>query len=188
MSDREWLSRISDRELMQRIQLDDAEAFAVLYDRLAPRALRLARAICVDPDRACDATQDGFVSIWRGRAQYQAHTADVPAWVLSIVRHRALDSLRRNARHDRHRDQLDDAIDVVPSPDDVERTVVADADAQHLRTLLVDLPVAQREVIALAYFGQLSHTEISTLLTLPLGTVKGRMRLGMRRLREHLTA
>ncbi len=178
----------TDRELMRLVQAaDDTEAFAVLYDRLAPAAVQLARRICLDSDRAQDAVQDGFLSIWRGRAGYEPDRGEVHTWMFEIVRNRAIDSWRRTDRHDSRRSGTETAAEQLPAPGDVETDAVAHEDARRLHVLLADLPAAQREVITLAYFGQLSHTEISDALELPLGTVKGRMRLGLTTLRAHLT-
>jgi RNA polymerase sigma-70 factor (ECF subfamily) len=178
----------TDQELMRCVQENVAEAFDALYDRLAPKALRVAGGVCADDDRARDAVQDGFLSIWRGRARYRPERGEVHTWAFEIVRNRAIDSQRRNGRHDRRRHDLDGVAGQLYAPDDPEADAVASDDARHLRALLADLPATQREVIALAYFGQLSHSEIALELGLPVGTVKSRMRLGLSNLREHLAA
>ena len=181
------LSTDTDAQLMGRIQDGDAQAFAVLYDRLAPRALAIASGLLgVRGDRASDAVQEGFLSMWRGRAAYDADRGDVHSWVLGIVRNRAIDSLRHSARHDGRRAAEDGVAHLLAAPDDVQADADASDDGRRLRALLADLPESQREVIALAYFGQLTHTEIAIRLTLPVGTVKGRMRLGLSKLRGHL--
>jgi RNA polymerase sigma-70 factor (ECF subfamily) len=178
------LPRSSDQELMLRVQADDdRDAFGELYARFSPRAMRLAWGMCRDDDRARDAVQDGFLSLWRTRAQYRPALGDVDAWAFTIIRNRAMDCHRRARRHESRLWRGEDVIEHMIAPGDIQHDVIADDDAQRLRTLLAELPAAQREVIALAYFGELTHTEIAARLTLPLGTVKGRMRLGMNRLR-----
>lgn len=179
-------SQATDQELMRHVQSGDAEAFGVLYDRLAPTALGVARGVlCADVDRAQDAVQDGFLSIWRARAQYQPERGEVRAWAFGIVRNRALDTYRGNGRHDRHRSDAGEIEDNLHGPEEVQAGIVADDEARRLRALLAGLPLAQREVVTLAYYGELSQSEIAQELALPIGTVKGRMRLGLIKLREH---
>jgi RNA polymerase sigma-70 factor, ECF subfamily len=173
----------TEQQLMSLVQADDAEAFGALYDRLAHRALSIAHTMRVDPGRVEDVVQDAFVSVWRGRAAYRVDRGRVHSWILGIVHNRAVDDLRRDSRRDRSRVARDDLIEQLPGPDDVERDAVERDEVQELRGLLARLPIAQREVIALAYFGRLTHVEIATQLALPLGTVKGRMRLGLDKLR-----
>lgn len=182
-------SHVSDADLMCRVQDGDVAAFGELYDRLAPRALGVAGGVLgARADRASDAVQEGFLSMWSNRAVYRADRGEVHAWVLGIVRNRAIDSLRRHQRHDRRRADGEGIADALVAPGDVHGDAVAADDGRRLRELLADLPEAQREVIALAYFGQLTHTEIAAQLTLPVGTVKGRMRLGLIKLRGRLAA
>jgi RNA polymerase sigma-70 factor, ECF subfamily len=181
---------ISDRELMRRVQQDDTAAFGVLYDRLAPGATRIVQLTIrgdSDADRVGDAVQEGFLSIWRGRDQYRPELGEVHSWAYGIVRNRAIDSMRRNGRHDQRRGGGVEEIERTrPAVEDTERDFMDDDDAHSLRRLLAGLPADQRDVIALAYFGQLTHAEIAERLALPLGTVKGRMRLGMTKLRERI--
>jgi len=103
----------------------------------------------------------------------------VHSWALDIVRHRAIDCLRRNRRHDRWREGFDGVAEGHAAPGGVEDDPADRDEARRLRAVLAHLPMAQREVIALAYFGELTHSEIAHELSLPLGTVKGRMRLGL---------
>jgi RNA polymerase sigma-70 factor, ECF subfamily len=182
---------ISDRELMRRVQQDDPDAFGTLYDRLAAPATRIAQLTIqgdADADRVADAVQEGFLSIWRGRDQYRPDLGEVHTWVFGIVRNRAIDSMRRNGRHDRHRGDADELERVHPAAHDTEGDFLTGDDARSLRVLIVDLPAEQRDVIALAYYGGCTHTEIADRLDLPLGTVKGRMRLGMEKLRGRMNA
>jgi RNA polymerase sigma-70 factor (ECF subfamily) len=183
------LSHLSDADLMRRVQDDDVAAFAELYDRLAPRALGVARGVLgARGDRSSDAVQEAFLSIWRKRGTYRADRGEVHTWVFGIVRHRAIDSLRHHRRHDRPRADENGVHQTLAAPDDVHADAVAAADGRRMRELLAELPDTQREVITLAYYGQLTHTEIAARLTLPVGTVKGRMRLGLIKLRGRLAA
>ena len=183
-----FYGQADDAELMRRVQNDDADAFAALYDRLFVRAYRIAIGIAHDRTRAQDSVQDAFLSVWRSRAAYQPQRGPVAAWVMGTVRNRAIDSLRRNGRHDEKRASGEHIDEQLQAPGDLEQRVAERDQAARLRGLLDKLPDAQREVIALAYFGEMSTSEIARELTLPLGTVKGRMRLGLNALRSRVAS
>jgi RNA polymerase sigma-70 factor (ECF subfamily) len=172
---------VDDRELMTKMAAGSIDAFEAIYDRYCDRAYRVARTVCYDSGHAEDAVQDGFLSIWRSRGGYEAEKGTVAAWVLTLVRRRAIDVAVANERH-LVRCAEDDRPDR-RSGEDVFESAVAHETAQLLQASLATLPGAQAEVIALAFYGQLSHTEIAVQLGLPAGTVKGRMRLGMQKLR-----
>ena len=174
-----------DDELMAQIQAGSSDAFAALYDRYRDRSYRVARAVCHDRGRSEDAVQEAFIAVWRSRDTYRAQQGSVAAWLLTVVRNRAIDAVRR---HDKHASRRvgDDRLDGHAAPDDVAGHVAARADSERLRPLLARIPDAQREVIALAFYGELSHAEIAARLELPPGTVKGRMRLGLSKLRDEL--
>lgn len=172
----------TDEALMLRIRDDDSsEAFGELYDRYARLALRVASSVCRDAGRAEEAVQEGFLSVWRARARYRPESGSVKGWMLVAVRRRALDAVRREAA-DRRPELVElTASDASsPSPPDV---VIAQGEGEALRTSIARLPDPQSEVIGLAFFGGLSHSEIAGQLALPPGTVKGRMRLGLHKLR-----
>jgi len=175
----------TDRELMTRVQADDEAAFTALYGRLAGRAHAVARSVCFDAVHAEEAVQEGFVSMWRARLTYAPERGDVHVWAFGIVRNRAIDSVRRQGRHSKRRDPEYEAER--PGDVDVAATVIAMDDAARLRAHVAQLPPAQREVIALSFYGELSHAQIAFFLDVPLGTVKGRMRLGLEKLRPLLT-
>ncbi len=175
----------SDEGLMQRIQADDVGAFAELYDRHSARAFGVARGICGSSHRAEDAVQEGFVAVWRSRGSFDPARGSARAWLFTLIRHRSLDLMRRTRRDDDRR-QPGDALDSLLALGSVEADAAQRDDAARVRGSLLKLPVAQREVILLAYFGGLTHTEIAARLKLPTGTVKGRMRLGLRKLTAEL--
>lgn len=165
---------------------DDQDAFASLYDRYAPRAFRMARSVCADPVRAEEAVQEGFLSIWRGRANFDSSGCSFSAWSMKVVRNAAIDAVRHDTAEKRPRitaQQLQTPKSLAASPED---QVIARDKADRLRATLATLPEAQAEVIELAFFGELSHGEIAQQLDLPRGTVKGRMRLGLEKLRSRL--
>jgi RNA polymerase sigma-70 factor (ECF subfamily) len=172
-----------DVRLMAEVSAGSVEAFAELYDRYCDRAYGIAFSICRDEGRAQDAVQDGFLSVWKSRATYRAQQGAVAAWLLTVVRHRAIDLTRRHERHDAYRAR-DAELYARSAPDDVCQTAIERDDARRLQASVGLLPEVQQEVITLAFYGQLSHSEIASRLGLPAGTVKGRMRLGMRKLRS----
>ena len=171
---------------MARVQQGDADAFGEIYDRHAGRAFRVARAICHDAGRAEDAVQDGFLAIWTSRARFDPQSGSFKAWSMSIVRNRAIDSNRAAAvRPPLQRTEIRDE-ETATASQSVPDQVVARGETEAMLASLRKLPGAQAEVIALAFFGQLSHSEIAALLDLPSGTVKGRMRLGLEKLRKQM--
>lgn len=167
---------------MAQVRDGSADAFCVLYDRYYGRAYRVARSVCRDDGRAEEAVQEAFASMWRSRLTYEVHAGMVTAWVLTVARHRAIDVARRNGPHAAHR-AGEDELRWVPTEGGVAEKVLARAHAHDVGHLLDRLPPAQGEAIVLAFYGQLTHEEIAARLQLPLGTVKGRIRLGLRQLR-----
>lgn len=168
---------------MQRVQAGERGALGELYDRFGSRAYRTAFSVCHDRECAQDAVQDAFVSMWAARATYKPERGSVVTWAMAVVRHRAIGLARRRsvaARRDEGADRLDDR----PSREDVPSDAAARAVSEELAGLLAGLPPAQREVIRLGFFEELTHEEIATRLALPPGTVKGRMRLGLTKLRS----
>lgn len=175
----------SDEGLMQRIQADDIHAFEELYDRYSSRAFGVARAICGSSHRAEDAVQEGFLALWQSRGSFDPTRGSTRSWLFTVIRHRSFDLLRRTRRNDGLRES-DDALGFLLAPDSVDQDAEQHDEAGRVRNSLLQLPVAQRQVIVLAYFGGLTHTEIAARLQLPAGTVKGRMRLGLQKLRAEL--
>lgn len=175
----------TDDDLMCRVKDNaDLEAYGCLYDRHASRAYGVARSVCGDVHRSEEAVQDGFLAVWRGRSRFRPASGSFGAWSMTLVRHAAIDILRRESRRPSLCAPQDDTPDVTRGASPEHRAIARD-EAASLRDALARLPAAQAEVIGLAFFGELSHSEISEQLALPLGTVKGRMRLGLEKLRVH---
>jgi RNA polymerase sigma-70 factor (ECF subfamily) len=170
---------------MTRIQGDDLRAFEELYDRHSVKAFGLARFICRSSQPAEEATQDAFLAVWRSRANYDPDRGSARAWLMTMVRHRSIDVMRRSGRHDRHW-ASQEQLDYIQASGSVAETVESRDEGRQLSAALLELPERQREVIALAYFGGLSHSEIAAHLELPAGTVKGRMRLGLNKMRDEI--
>jgi len=176
---------LSDAVLMREVQAGERPALGELYARFAARAYRLALSVCHDRDCAQEAVQDAFVSMWSARATYQPACGSVAAWAMSIVRHRAIYLARRRALA-ATRAEGAAQLDTHAARDDVPADFATRAANEELAMLLLRLPRAQFEVIRLGFFDGLTHEQIARRLALPPGTVKGRMRLGLNKLRSEL--
>lgn len=184
---RERAERLADEELMPLIGEKDAEAFAVFYDRHGGAAYSLAYRIVGERGGAEDVTQEAFISIWRSGARFDPTRGSVRSWTLSIVRNRAIDALRSRAGKAPKLSFDDEAIlEQRPAEELTEEEAMRRQTASEVRGALGRLPDEQSRVIALAYFGGFSQSEIARMLGLPLGTVKGRMRLGLEKIRAEL--
>lgn len=185
--DPESLQRLADEDLMTLVDAKDSNAFAVIYDRHGGAAYSLAHRIVGDTGMAEDATQEAFLSIWRSTARFDAARGSVRAWVLGVVRNRAIDALRRAARPAPKLDFDDDAVlETRAAAQRTEAEATRRETADRLRQALGLLPREQSQVIELAYFGGFSHSEIADMVGAPLGTLKGRMRLGLEKIRATL--
>jgi RNA polymerase sigma-70 factor (ECF subfamily) len=177
---------LADEELMYLAAEGEVRAFETIFDRHASVAYALAYRVCRAPAMAQDVIQEAFLSLWRSSGHYDPGRGSVRSWVLSAVHNRSIDALRR-ARVRDARDLHDpEAAERVPGPDRTETEVLRRAEAERVRAALQALPPEQRQVIELAYFGGLTHSEIASGLGLPPGTVKSRIRLGLQKLRELL--
>jgi RNA polymerase sigma-70 factor (ECF subfamily) len=184
---REKAERLADEELMPWIAKKDPEAFEVFYDRHGGAAYSLAYRILGDRTGAEDCIQEAFISIWRSGARFDRTRGSVRSWTLSIVRNRAIDALRSKAGKAPKLTFDDDAIlEARPAEEHTEAEVLAQETADEVRGALSQLPGEQSKVIELAYFGGFSQSEIAGMLNVPLGTVKGRMRLGLEKIRGEM--
>ena len=180
------LAALADEDLMQLVRRGDTAAFEVVYDRHATAAFSLAYRMTGKRNTAEDVVQEAFLSLWRSGARYDRTRGSVRTWVLGIVHNRAIDAIRRAMVHERRRTS-DEGLD--ERLDSGERTDVEAArrdEAREVRSALRALPAEQSRVIELAYFGGFTHTEIAEMLEMPVGTVKGRMRLGLQKMRGEL--
>jgi RNA polymerase sigma-70 factor, ECF subfamily len=184
---REKAERLADEELMPLIADRDPEAFEVFYDRHGGAAYSLAYRIVGDRNAAEDVTQEAFISIWRSGGRFDRTRGSVRAWTLGIVRNRAIDALRRSAGKAPKLTFDDEAIlEQEAAPETTEEEALRRRESDELRGVLRELPDDQSKVIQLAYFGGFTHSEIARMLGMPLGTVKGRMRLGMEKMRTRM--
>ena len=181
------LERLADEDLMTLVDDKDAAAFEVFYDRHGGAAYSLAHRIVGEAGMAEDVTQEAFLSMWRSTARYDPARGSVRAWALGVVRNRAIDALRRSARPAPKLDSDDEALlESQPAGERTDAEAIRRETARRLRQVLGLLPRDQSQVIELAYFGGFSHSEIAELLGAPIGTVKGRMRLGLEKIRATL--
>jgi RNA polymerase sigma-70 factor, ECF subfamily len=179
--------RLADEELMPLIGEKNPDAFEVFYDRHGGVAYSLAYRIVGERGAAEDVTQEAFISIWRSGARYDAARGSVRTWMLGIVRNRAIDFLRSKAGRAPKLDFDDDSIlEHRPAEELTDSEALRRETAEEVRGALDELPGEQAKVIQLAYFGGFSHSEIAGMLGVPLGTVKGRMRLGLEKIRGEL--
>jgi len=181
------IQNLADEEVMHLVQDGNPRAFELLYDRHGGASFSLAYRMVGDRVTAEDISQEAFLSIWRSRARYQPDRGSVRTWVLGIVHHRAIDALRRNLVHERRRSSAEGIEERHEAPELTDVEVARREDARLVRAALSVLPNEQCRVIELAYFGGFSHSQIAEMLHMPIGTVKGRMRLGLDKLRNGLT-
>ena len=183
----EDIHRLADEELMYLVQDGNPDAFELMYDRHGGPAFSLAYRMVGDRTVAEDITQEAFLSIWRSRSRYQRDRGSVRSWVLGIVHHRTIDALRRNLVHDRRRASAEGIEERHEARELTDVEAARRDEARTVRAALEELPDEQCRVIELAYFGGFTHTEIADMLAMPVGTVKGRMRLGLEKMRRRLT-
>jgi RNA polymerase sigma-70 factor, ECF subfamily len=161
----------------------DEAAFAKLYDLMAPRVFGLAVRVVRDPAQAEEVAQESFLELWRTSARFDVDRGSAVSWILTIVHRRAVDrvrsaeatSRRDTTYHDRNQPVAHDAT---------AEAAQASLEAHRVRGALTSLTGVQREAIELAYFGGYTHTEVASMLDLPVGTAKTRIRDGLIRLRD----
>jgi RNA polymerase sigma factor (sigma-70 family) len=182
------LNEVRDRELIERVSSGDEQAFRDLFRRYAPNARALALRIVRLRALAEDVVQEVFLSVWLRADRFDDRRGSPRAWLMTMVRNRAVDAVRREETQRRRTEGFSASeVVVVDDPvDDMIHRVDGPREQQELRSALVELPPEQREVLELMYFEGLSQTRVAERLSLPLGTVKSRTLLGMRRLRAAL--
>jgi RNA polymerase sigma-70 factor (ECF subfamily) len=177
---------VSDDRMLDLLARAEPEGIEMLYDRYSALAYTLALRVVGDAGTAEDVVQEAFLSIWRRASTYRSDRGSLRTWVCSIVHHRALDRLRGRSGRARKDVALEHAPIEATSVSDTWDKVADEIERDEIQRALTGLSVEQRETIELAYFGGYSQTEISGLMGVPLGTVKGRTRLALRKLRGAL--
>ncbi len=184
-------ANLRDDELMDRLADRDLGAFEALYDRYADLVYSVSLRVVGDAHVAQDVTQDVFLRVWRAPQRFDLSRGKFVTWLLSVARNRSIDERRSHGRRLRHEalPSTTEEEDVIPSGDDTDdpalMTVLTD-ERMAVRNAMSGLPPEQRLAIQLAYFGGLTQQEIANQLGQPLGTVKTRIRLGMRKMRGAL--
>jgi RNA polymerase sigma-70 factor (ECF subfamily) len=175
---------LADEDLISLADGGDTQAFAALYDRHARVAYSLAYRMMGERQAAEDLVQEAFLKVWRSAGSYRVEKASVRTWVLSILNNRGIDELRSSASRRRTQDRVE-AQTSTSQPSEAFAETWRNSQGEQVREALRGLPPEQLTVLELAYFSGYTHKEIAELLGLPLGTVKGRMRLGLQKIREY---
>ena len=175
---------LADEDLISRVEVNDAEAFAVLYDRHSRAAYSLAYRMMGERQAAEDLVQDAFLKVWRGAGSFRSERGSVRTWLLSIVHNRGIDQLR-SLGSSRRTQQRMEASAPRSQPSEAFAQSWRNSQREQVREALKTLPPEQLKVLELAYFSGYTHVEIARLLDLPLGTVKGRMRLGLKKMKDY---
>ena len=174
---------LADENLISLVGDGDAEAFALLYDRHIRAAYSLAYRFMKGRQAAEDLLQESFIKVWRSAGGYRVGRGSVRTWILSIVRNRAIDQVRSQATRRRTREKVE-VYAPTSEPSEAFAETWRNFKGDLVRRALEELPHEQRKVLTLSHFSELTHAEIAERLRLPLGTVKGRMRLGLEKLRK----
>ena len=175
---------LADEDLISLVEAADAEAFATLYDRHSRAAFSLAYRMLGERQASEDLAQDAFLKVWRGASSYRADRGSVRTWILSILHNRGIDQIRSQASRRRTQDKIE-ASAPRSQPSEAFAETLRNSQRDQVREALNTLPPEQLKILELAYFSGYTHVEISDLLRLPLGTVKGRMRLGLKKIRDY---
>ncbi|TAN32413.1 sigma-70 family RNA polymerase sigma factor [bacterium] len=177
---------VADHELITALAAGSQDALAALYDRYSRLAYGIAMRILGDPGRAEDAVQEAFLNVWNGAGSFDPQRGSLRAWLLTAVRNRSIDYLRGRGAHERRELELQPAMAAAGARSDPWREVSLALERSAVREALANLPSEQRQAVELAYFGGYSQREIAEMTRVPLGTVKGRMRLGLEKLSSYL--
>jgi RNA polymerase sigma-70 factor, ECF subfamily len=175
---------LADENLILFVGQGDAEAFTILYDRHGRAAFSLAYRVMGERQAAEDLVQDAFLKLWRSATSYRPKRGSVRTWILSIVRNRGIDQLRSHASRQRTQDRIE-ASAPRSQPSEAFAETWRNSQRDQVRDALNTLPPAQLKVLELTYFSGYTHVQASELLDVPLGTMKGRMRLGLKKMRDY---
>ena len=175
--------RLADEDLMVLVGGGDADALATLYDRHSRSAYSLAHKMVREKQAAEDLTQEAFIKVWRSAERYGSQRGSVRTWILSVVRNHSIDQIRARASRRRTQEKIEASAPKY-EPSEAFAQVWYDFRLGLVREALDALPHVQQQVLELTHFSGLTHMEIAERLGLPPGTVKGRMRLGLKKLRN----
>jgi RNA polymerase sigma-70 factor (ECF subfamily) len=178
-------SPATKEELLGRVAEGDQQAFAALYDEISPRVFGLVRRLLVDHAQSEEVTQEVFLEIWTNAKKYEPGKGGASTWILTMAHRRAVDRIRAS-QASRDRDVKIGIRDFVADYDNVSDTVETNIEHERVKKAMSQLTELQRQAVTLAYYGGYSHSEVSAMLKVPIGTVKTRLRDGMIRLRDEL--
>lgn len=176
---------LTNEDLLQQVAVGDREAFAQLYDRTAPRVFGLVKRLLRDHAQSEEVTQEIFLEIWQSAGRYDSSKGGAIAWMLTMTHRRAVDRVRAS-QASRNRDARIGIRDLAIDYDTVVESVEVHIESERVKEAMMRLTELQRQAVQLAYFGGYSHSEVSAMLSVPIGTVKTRLRDGMIRLRDEL--
>jgi RNA polymerase sigma-70 factor, ECF subfamily len=177
------LRTLADEDLMALVRDGEPRAFEVIFDRHSGAAFSLAYRMCGRRAMAEDVVQEAFLSLWRSGARYDRRRGSVRNWVLGVVHNRAIDAFRRGVVREGRNVSDEGIAERLPAEEQTDVEVARRDEARHVQGALEELPAEQRKVVELAYFGGFTHMQIAEMLQLPAGTVKGRMRLALTKMR-----
>jgi RNA polymerase sigma-70 factor (ECF subfamily) len=182
------LDEARDRRMIAAVAAGDEEAFRGLFARYAPTAKALAMRVVRQPQMAEEIVQEAFLTMWRRPDGYDAERGSVRAWLLGMVHHRAVDTVRREESQRRRAGEASVGLrdEVTDHAGDVVEAVQRPQEQRAVRAALAEIPAEQREILERMYYGGESQSDIAARTGLPLGTVKSRTLLGMRKLRAAL--
>jgi RNA polymerase sigma-70 factor (ECF subfamily) len=172
-------------DLLARVATGDQAAFAQLYDNMAPRVLGLVKRLLRDHSQSEEVTQEIFLEIWQNATRYDSSKGGASGWILTMTHRRAVDRVRAS-QASRDRDVKIGIRDYESDYDNVSETVQVRIEHERVEKAMSRLTELQRQAVTLAYYGGLSHSEVAEKLSVPIGTVKTRLRDGMIRLRDEL--
>jgi len=176
---------VTSEDLLTRVAQGDREAFAELYDRTAPRVFGLVKRLLRDHSQSEEVTQEIFLEIWQSATRYDPSKGGAISWMLTMTHRRTVDRIRAS-QASRDRDVRIGIRDYAPEYDSVAENVEVHIESERVKVAMKRLTELQRQAVELAYFGGFSHSEVSVMLKVPIGTVKTRLRDGMIRLRDEL--
>ncbi|MET4582639.1 RNA polymerase sigma-70 factor (ECF subfamily) [Conyzicola nivalis] len=176
---------VTQDQLLARVAQGDQAAFAALYDQIAPRVLGLVRRLLRDHAQSEEVTQEIFLEIWQTATRYDSTKGGASTWIMTMAHRRAVDRVRAS-QSSRDRDTKIGIRDYDAAYDNVAETVQTRVEHERVEKAMLRLTELQRQAVSLAYYGGYSHSEVATLLSVPIGTVKTRLRDGMIRLRDEL--
>jgi RNA polymerase sigma-70 factor (ECF subfamily) len=181
----ESAARANAGALLEKVAQGDQAAFSDLYDVLSSRVLGLIIRVLKDHSQSEEVTQEVFLEVWQSAARFDPNKGGAATWILTMAHRRAVDRVR-SSQSSRDRDTKIGIRDYAPDYDNVAETVEVRVEHERVSKALARLTELQRQAVTLAYYGGYSHSEVATILSVPIGTVKTRLRDGMIRLRDEL--